>query len=155
MTEANAKAKYLRISPIKMAGICKLVRGKDVIVAKTILLRSPQKSARLISKTLNSAIANAKNRNMNEKNLFIAKITADQGPSLKRWLIWSKGSSHPIRKRTTHLAIVLQEKEASKTKKTIKKKDKEEIKEQDNKSEIVVEETKEEVGDVKKKKSKE
>lgn len=109
--EAKAITKYLKIGPRKMVGLTKLVRSKDVLVAKTILLRSPKKGARLIEKTLNSAIANAKNKNMNEKNLFIEKIFADQGPTLKRFIPWSRGVAKPIRKRMTHLTIVLKEKE--------------------------------------------
>ncbi len=117
MEEAKAVAKYIRISPRKMVGMCKLVRGKDVLVAKSILLRSPKKASKIISKVMNSAIANAKNKNMSEKHLFIGEIRADQGPSLKRFICWSKGSARPIKKRMTHLTIVLKEKEVLHTKK--------------------------------------
>ncbi len=119
--EIRAKTKYLKISPRKMVGLCKLVRDQNIAVAKTILLRSPKKGSKIILKTINSAVANAKNKNLSEKGLFIYKISADQGPSLKRWIPWSRGRARPIKKRTTHLTVVLREKEDEK-KKTLKKK---------------------------------
>lgn len=126
---ATAKIKYLKVSPRKMVGICKLVRGKDILVAKSILLRTPKKGARLIEKALMSAVANAKNKNMVEKNLFIKEIRADLGPSYKRFIPWSRGSPRPIKKRTTHLTIVVEEKEVAKVnKKDIKEDVKKEIK---------------------------
>ena len=111
MTEkvAIAKTKYIRISPRKMVGICKLVRGKEVIIARAILMQTAKKGARIIEKTLNSAVANAKNKNMDAKNLLISKITADIGPSLKRYIPGGQGSPSPIKKRMTHLTIVLTE----------------------------------------------
>jgi len=112
--EAIAKSKFIRISQRKMVGLCKLVRDKDVLVARSILMRTAKKGARLIEKTLDSAVANAKNKNMDWKNLFISKITADMGPAYKRYIPWSKGSARPIKKRTTHLTIVLKEREGIK-----------------------------------------
>ncbi|MDD5732128.1 MAG: 50S ribosomal protein L22 [Patescibacteria group bacterium] len=106
---AIAKINYLKIGPRKMVGICKLVRGKDILVAKSILLRTPKKGARLIEKALASAVSNAKNKNMEEKRLFIKEIKADIGPTYKRSIPWSRGSPRPIKKRTTHLTIVVEE----------------------------------------------
>jgi len=114
---ATTKIKYLKVSPRKMVGVCKLVRGKDVLVAKSILMRTPKKGARLIEKALNSVISNAKNKNMDEKRLFVKEIKADMGPSYKRHIPWSRGSPRPIKKRTTHLTIIVEEKEGVKTKK--------------------------------------
>jgi len=112
--QATAKIKYLRISPRKMVGVCKLIRGKDVLVARSILIRTPKKGARLIEKALNSAVANAKNKNMEEKRLVVREIKADIGPSYKRHIPWSHGIARPIKKRTTHLTIVVEEKEGGK-----------------------------------------
>jgi len=117
MKIATAKIKYLKISPRKMVGICKLIRGKDILVAKSILLRTPKKGARLIEKALSSAVSNAKNKNMEEKRLVIKEIKADIGPSYKRFIPWSRGSPRPIKKRTTHLTIMLEEKAVEKAKK--------------------------------------
>ena len=121
MPEVKAQTKYLRISPRKMLSLCKLIRGKHIVIAKAVLMRSPKKGAKLILKTLDSAIANAKNKNISEKSLFIKEITANQGPSLKRWIPWSRGIARPIKKRTTHLTIVLGEEEKKKEEKIDKK----------------------------------
>jgi len=121
MPEVKAQTKYLRISPRKMLSLCKLIRGKHIVIAKAVLMRSPKKGAKLILKTLDSAIANAKNKNISEKSLFIKEITANQGPSLKRWIPWSRGIARPIKKRTTHLTIVLGEEEKRKEEKIDKK----------------------------------
>ncbi|MBI2448062.1 50S ribosomal protein L22 [Candidatus Microgenomates bacterium] len=128
MTNAIAKARYLRISPRKMLGVCKLVRGKNILVARAILSRTPQKGALLIGKVLDSAVANAKMKNMEEKILFIDKITADMGPHLRRMIPWSRGSGAPIRKKTTHLTIVVAEDEKLKLKLSSKNKKKTEDK---------------------------
>lgn len=112
MNSAKAITKYARISPRKVVGVAKLVRGRNVLVARTILMRTPKKAARLIEKTLDSAIANAKVKNLDHKRLIISDIRADQGPSLKRSVAWSKGSARPIKKRSTHLSLTVTEKEA-------------------------------------------
>ena len=116
--QATVKTKYLRISPRKMLGTCALIRGKDVISAQAVLMRTGKKAARLIEKSLASAVSNAKNKNMDAKYLFIKKIAADTGPSYKRHIAWSRGTALPIKKRTTHLTIVLEERPHAK--KTVK-----------------------------------
>lgn len=107
---ATAKSMYLRIGQRKMLGTCYLVRGKDIAVAQAILIRTQKKAATFITKTLNSAIANAKIKNMDPKHLFIKSIRADMGPSTKRSIPWSRGTALPIKKRTVHLSIILEEK---------------------------------------------
>ncbi|HRY60293.1 MAG TPA: 50S ribosomal protein L22 [Patescibacteria group bacterium] len=114
--QAIAKSRYLRIGQRKMLGTCSLVRGKDVAVAKAILIRTQKKAAKFISKTLDSAIANAKNKNMDAKYLFIKSIRADMGPSTMRHIPWSRGTALPIKKRTVHLSIILEEKAHEKKK---------------------------------------
>lgn len=124
--EAVAKIKYLRVSQRKMLGLCNLVRGQETSVAKAVLMRTNKKGSKFISKALDSAIANAKNKNMDSKKLFISKITADMGPSYKRMIPWSRGNARPIQKRTVHLTIILQEKEGPATKKVAEKVEKKE-----------------------------
>ena len=68
---AVAKTKYVRVSQRKMIGVCNLVRGKEIDLARAVLIRTNKKGATLIAKTLDSAVANAKNKNMNAKKLFI------------------------------------------------------------------------------------
>lgn len=137
-----------------MVGVCKLVRGKDLAVAKAILIQTSKKGARIIEKALKSAVANAKNKNMDEKNIYISKIFADMGPSLKRSIAWSRGTALPIKKRMTHLTIVLEEKEAIPK---VKAKEDEKIKEEKKISIKAVaeeKETKKETPDKKVKKDK-
>ena len=111
--EAKATAKYVRVSPRKAGQICDLVRGKNVDEALTIVKFTPKASSEIIEKLLKSAIANAENNHdMKHENLYVAEIYANQGPTLKRIRPAAKGSAVRIRKRTSHITIVLKEKEA-------------------------------------------
>ena len=111
--EAKATAKYVRVSPRKAGQICDLVRGKNVDEALAIVKFTPKASSDIIEKLLKSAIANAENNNgMKHENLYVAEIFANQGPTLKRIRPAAKGSAVRIRKRTSHITIVLKEKEA-------------------------------------------
>jgi len=106
----TAKLNYLRIAPRKVRLVANLIKGLDVTEAQTQLKFLPKRAAGPILKLLKSAIANAKhNFNLTEENLYIAKITIDQGPSLKRWMPRAMGRATPIMKRTSHLTIVLEE----------------------------------------------
>ncbi len=108
--EIKAKLSNLRTAPRKVRQVVDLVRGKRVPEAQSILLFTVNKSARNISKLLNSALASAKhNHQLNEENLFISKITVDEGPKLKRWHPMSRGRAYPIIKRTSHIALILSE----------------------------------------------
>ncbi len=108
---AEATLKYARISARKVKIVADLVRGKDVTEALAIVKFTPKASSEIIEKLLKSAIANAENNhNMDSKNLYIAEIYANQGPTLKRIRPAAKGSAVRIRKRTSHITIVLKEK---------------------------------------------
>lgn len=110
--EVKAVAKYIRISPRKARQVMDLVRGKDVGSAKGILRNTPKKAAKLIEKVLNSAVANAENNHeMVAEDLYIAKAFVDDGPILKRFRPRSMGSASRIRKRTSHITIVVSERE--------------------------------------------
>lgn len=110
--EANAILRHERISPSKLNQIAKLVRGKDVEEAAAILRFSGKKAGYILGKVLNSAIANAKNNHfMDENKLYISEINVMQGPTLKRLRPRAKGAANRIRKRTSHVEIVLQEKQ--------------------------------------------
>lgn len=110
--EARAVLKYARISSRKVKIVADLIKGKDVNEALAIVKFTPKASSEIIEKLLKSAIANAENNhNMNSQNLYIAEIYANQGPTLKRIRPAAKGSAVRIRKRTSHITIVLREKE--------------------------------------------
>lgn len=108
---AQATLKYARISARKVKIVADLIRGKDVTEALAIVKFTPKAASDIIEKLLKSAIANAENNhNMDSKNLYIKEIYANQGPTLKRIRPAAKGSAVRIRKRTSHITIVLSEK---------------------------------------------
>ncbi len=111
--EAVATLRFARISPRKVKVVADLIRGKDVNEALAIVKFTPKASSEIIEKILKSAMANAENNhNMDSKNLYVAEIYANQGPTLKRIRPAAKGSASRIRKRTSHITIILREKEA-------------------------------------------
>ena len=111
--EARATLKFARISARKVKIVADLVRGKDVDEALAIMKFTPKASSEVLDKLLKSAIANAENNHdMKHENLYVAEIFANQGPTLKRIRPAAKGSAVRIRKRTSHITIVLKEKEA-------------------------------------------
>ncbi len=108
--EARAELRYARISARKVKIVADLMRGKSVAEAQNIVKFAPKASAEILEKLLNSAIANAENNHfMNRSNLYVAEIYANQGPTLKRIRPAAKGSAVRIRKRTSHITIVLRE----------------------------------------------
>ena len=108
--EARATLKYARISSRKVKIVADLIRGKDVDEALTIVKFTPKASSEIIEKLLKSAIANAENNHhMKHENLYVAEIYANQGPTLKRIRPAAKGSAVRIRKRTSHITIVLRD----------------------------------------------
>lgn len=108
--EARAVAKYIRMSPQKVRLVVDLVRGKKVGEAQKILLFTRKYAADPVSKVLNSALANAKqNPNIDENILYVKDIYVDQGPSLKRWRARAQGRAAAIKKRMSHITVVLDE----------------------------------------------
>ena len=111
--EARATLKFARISSRKVKIVADLIRGKDVDEALAIMKFTPKASSEVLEKLLKSAIANAENNNgMKHEKLYVAEIFANQGPTLKRIRPAAKGSAVRIRKRTSHITIVIKEKEA-------------------------------------------
>ena len=108
--EAKATLKFARISARKVKIVADLIKGKDVDEALAIVKFTPKASSEIIEKLLKSAIANAENNHeMKHENLYVAEIYANQGPTLKRIRPAAKGSAVRIRKRTSHITIVLRE----------------------------------------------
>jgi len=109
---AKAHTKYIRISPRKVKIVCDLIRGKDTQTAKAILMQTPKAASEVMLKLLNSAVANAENNHeMDPDNLFVSEIYSNPGPTLKRIRPVSRGRAHRIFKRTSHITIVVAEKE--------------------------------------------
>jgi large subunit ribosomal protein L22 len=105
-----AKLNYLRIAPRKVRLVVDLIRGKSVEEAKTILSFTVKKSTKDLSKLLKSAIANAKNNfQLEESNLYVAKIFVDEGPKFKRWRARARGQAAEIQKKTSHITLILEE----------------------------------------------
>ena len=109
-TRPSAKLSYARISVQKACYVLDVIRGKDVQTALGILTYNPRYASSVIKKLLESAIANAENNHhMAHEKLYVAEIYANQGPTLKRIRPAAKGSAVRIRKRTSHITIVLKE----------------------------------------------
>ena len=110
--EAKAHLKYARISPRKVGIVCDLIRGKDVKVARGILENTPKAASELMVKLLGSAVANAENNfGMDPDKLYVSETYANPGPILKRGMPRAQGRMYRINKRTSHITIVVAEKE--------------------------------------------
>jgi large subunit ribosomal protein L22 len=109
--EARGKLRYARLSPQKTRLVVDMVRGKGVQDALNILKFSPQKAAAVVSKLVSSAVANAEQKGISDVDrLFVKTINVDQGPALKRFLPRAQGRATRIRKPTSHITVVLDEK---------------------------------------------
>jgi len=108
--EVRAVAKYIRMSPQKTRLVVDLVRGVKVEDALSILKLTDKAAARAVSKVLQSAVANAENRtNVDVDGLYVKKAFVDQGPTMKRMRPRAQGRANVIRKRSSHITIVLDE----------------------------------------------
>lgn len=110
--EAKAVLNYARISNRKVGIVLDLIRNKPVDEAKAILRHTPKAASILVEKLLASAVANAENNfNMDVSKLYVSETFANQGPTLKRVRPRAKGRAFRIRKRTSHITVVVKEKE--------------------------------------------
>lgn len=108
--ESKAVAKFIRISPRKVRLVMDEIRGKKVGEALNMLSFSPQKGAYLLKKLIDSAVANAEsNSNIDVDNLYIKRLFADEGATLKRFRPRAMGRASKIRKRSSHLTVILDE----------------------------------------------
>ena len=111
-TQAKAVLRYARISPRKVNIVNDLIRNKNVATARGILMNTPKAASELLIKLLDSAVANAENNfGMDADKLYISEIYANEGPTLKRIRPRAQGRAFRIRKRTSHITVVLKEKE--------------------------------------------
>jgi len=106
--EAKATVKYVRISPPKARRVIDLVRGQQVEEARRILKFSPLGAAKTVEKALNSAVANAEQQpGVVAQNLVVERAWVDSGPTLKRWRPRAYGRATRVRKRTSHITLVV------------------------------------------------
>ena len=110
--EVRATAKTLRIPPRKARLVLDLIRGKDVEEATAICKFTPNVAAEAVGKVLKSAGANAVNNNdMDETKLYVKACYANEGVTLKRFMPRAKGSASAIHKRTSHITVVVDERD--------------------------------------------
>src|SRR5216684_1443267 len=108
--ESIARTRHVRISPQKLRLVCELIVGKKIDLALSVLEFTPKRSAKVVSKTLLAAVANARDQqNVDEDQLYVKRATADTGPTWKRSLARAHMHSTPILKRTSHLTVVVDE----------------------------------------------
>lgn len=111
-TRPRAYARYIRMSPYKVRAVIDLVRGKSYNEASAILENLPKSASAVVKRVIDSAAANAEhNYNMSKKDLYIAEIYADQGPTMKRFTPRARGSADRILKRTSHITVILDARE--------------------------------------------
>ena len=111
--EAKAIARYVRVSPRKARIVVDQVRGKDVITAQEILAFNERAISEVVAKVVNSAAANAQDRfGLRPESLVIKAAYVDEGPTMKRFRPRAKGAASKIRKRTSHITVIVAPKEA-------------------------------------------
>jgi large subunit ribosomal protein L22 len=107
--QSQATIKYVRTSPRKMRRVVDMIRGQHVVEARRILRFSPLGATRDVEKLLDSAIANAEQQpGVIPENLVVTKAWVDEGPTLKRFRPRAYGRATKIRKRTSHVTLVVQ-----------------------------------------------
>jgi large subunit ribosomal protein L22 len=115
--EARAVARYIRQSPRKMRLVADLIRGQSVNEAYAILRFNTKKAARPVEKILRSAVSNAmykadeEGERLDVDELYVKKAHVDEGPTFKRWRARAMGRASPIRKRTSHVTVIVDRKE--------------------------------------------
>ena len=108
--EVKAKLRFVRVAPRKARLVADLIRGKRSEEALNILTFTQKAAAKILIKLLKSAIANAtQKKNIDVDRLYVKQITVDQGPTMKRFMPRALGRATTIRKRTSHIHIVLDE----------------------------------------------
>ena len=115
--QALAKTRYVRQSPRKMRLVIDMIRGRNVNEAYGVLQFTQKKAAKVLEKTLRSAVANAlvkadeQGDHLDVDELYVRKAFVDEGPTLRRWRARAMGRASPIRKRTSHITVVVDRKD--------------------------------------------
>ena len=111
--EVRAQARFVRVSPFKARRVIDLIRGLHVEEARRVLQFTPRAAALPVRKVLDSAVANAEhNFQLPADNLFVAKAYVDEGPTLPRFRPRALGRAYRIRKRTSHITVIVESREA-------------------------------------------
>ena len=105
----RATHRFARISPTKVRPVVDLIRGRDVSDALNVLKFTPDRSAVMVRKALTSAVANANEAEADVELLFVEQAFVDRAPTMKRWRLKDRGRIFPIRKRNSHITIVVEE----------------------------------------------
>ena len=112
--EAKAIARYVRVAPRKARLVVDLIRGKSIDDARAILRFSPRAAAEVVEKVLNSAVANAeRNLHVKSDDLVVGSTFVDEGPTLKRIQPRAMGRAFRINKRTSHITVVVKQREGA------------------------------------------
>jgi large subunit ribosomal protein L22 len=105
---ARASARYVRVTPMKARRVVDLIRGLPTAEAQAILRFAPQSASEPVGKVLDSAIANAEhNHDLDPRSLVVSEAYVDEGPTLKRFRPRAQGRAYRIRKRTSHITVVV------------------------------------------------
>ena len=116
-TEAKAILRFVRVAPRKARLVVDLIRGHQVAEAINILKFTPRSASRVVEKVLKSAVANAENLEIGDPDdLWVTRVCVDGGPVLKRFQARSMGRANPIKKRTSHITVVVAPKTTGKPK---------------------------------------
>ena len=112
--EAKARARYVRVAPMKARRVVDLIRGLPAAEAQAVLRFAPQAASEPVGKVLASAVANAEhNEQLDPATLVVREAYVDEGPTLKRFRPRAQGRAYRIRKRTSHITIVLESQPAA------------------------------------------
>jgi large subunit ribosomal protein L22 len=112
--EVKAQARFVRVTPFKARRVVDLIRGQHVEEARRILQFTPRTAALPVKKVLDSAIANAEhNHQLDADTLYVSKAFVDEGPTLKRFRPRALGRAYRVRKRTSHITVIVDSREAS------------------------------------------
>jgi len=113
-TAALARARYIRVSPMKARRVIDLIRGRQAADAQAVLQFSPQAVSEPVGKVLDSAIANAENnKQLDPDTLWVSEAYVDEGPTLKTFRPRAQGRAYRIRKRTSHITVVVESRAAT------------------------------------------
>ncbi|AEF38933.1 MULTISPECIES: 50S ribosomal protein L22 [Hoyosella] len=113
---ARATARFVRVTPMKARRVVDLIRGRDAADALTVLKFAPQAASEPVAKVLASAVANAENNlSLDPRTLVVSEAYVDEGPTMKRFQPRAQGRAFRIRKRTSHITVVVESVESKST----------------------------------------